>query len=224
MPQDKYLRQNAMLMGGPDRQKRRKNCPALLDIPAPVCYTENGKYQIVKEKEMKHTGTKVLAALLLLCVLAGTFAACGNAYGAVLYSHAEEWIKADYLTENRVQAYYPNAAYETDPTQDAYLMAENAPKTRTLLFTDKASFEAVFSSYPVPVNFAEQMVLLHIFPNIYPQRDYFLSSLTLQDGKLTVRYRVEEKHGVGDAAMPVAGCLFVRMQKTDVQAVEFIKG
>lgn len=173
---------------------------------------------------MKHTWIRTLAALLLLCALTGTFAACGNAYGAVLYTPTEEGMQADFLAENRVQAFYPNAAYENDPTQDAYLFAENAPRTRTLLFTDKASFEAAFSTYPAPVNFTEQMVVLHIFPNVYPQREYFLSSVTLQDGKLTIRYRVEEKFGVGDAAMPQAGYLFVRMQKADVQTVEFIEG
>ena len=49
----------------------------------------------------------IVGIIVLICCLFGSVG-CGNKYNAELFNNAEQWIRDDFLRENRVKAYYPN--------------------------------------------------------------------------------------------------------------------
>ena len=166
---------------------------------------------------------RIAGIVVLICCLLGV-AGCGNTYNAELFNNAEQWILDDFLRENRVKAYYPNESYdENDEQSESYIYEETAPLTRTFIIADDKAFGEIIKENAIAVNFANEMLLLYIHPEIYPGRNYSLKKITVEGKKVSVSVKIEKRSGVGDAAMPAQSCLLVKMDKIEVDSVEFIE-
>lgn len=176
-------------------------------------------------KEMERRIVKPWALILALClvlVLAG-MSGCGIPYDAKLYDGAMQWIDGDFLKENRVKAYYSDENYDgSDEDGERFVYEETAPAARTFVFSDGETFDAVFTKYGSDVDFDGETVLLYIFSDIYPTRNYFLKDVEVKERTAKIYFSVEQRPGTGGAATPSPRCLMVRLKKTDIEAAEFI--
>lgn len=164
----------------------------------------------------------ILSGIFIILSLCLTFVCGCNKYNAVLYSHAEKWISEDFLEKNRVKAYYPNKDYiegESDPWEEI-LYDKESPDSRTFVITNQYEFAKIFTKYDSTVDFNRQIVILYIFGDVYPARDYFFNKLTLKEQSLKIYYRLENRKG-DDATMPYQRCLMVKLDKLDIVAVNF---
>ena len=179
---------------------------------------------------------KTIATILLLCLLATgllTLSACNEAetepneaeeYHAAYYDDVEELMKEDFLYANKVKAYYCNPLYIEGVTEwtDRYIYAENAPTSRTFIVTDESGFSLMFSSFPTDVDFANQMVVIHMFTVINGRAHYF-ERLTVDDGVLRVEISEERvPPGLADTTMPGCKCVAVLMDKAEIISAEFV--
>lgn len=166
---------------------------------------------------------KVILSLISIIIGLSFLVGCGgNKYNAVLYSHAENWISEDFLDENRVKAYYPNKDYvegESDPWEDI-IYDNESPDSRTLIISNQDEFGKIFTKYDSTVDFERQIVILYIFGDVYPSRDYYLKKLILKEQALKIYYRLENRNG-DDATAPYQRCLMVKLDKLDIVAVNF---
>ena len=142
---------------------------------------------------------KVLSVLLVICCLLA-ISGCGKnvLYNAQINSHANEIVKASFIEDNPVN-------FEGD----------TFPKTRTLVITDNETYSDIFTDEAPSVNFDTQMVVLHIFVDVYVNRDYHIDKMEEKNGTLNIYFEVEEKHGVGDASQPYQRSLIIIMDKAD---------
>lgn len=163
-----------------------------------------------------------ICMLLCLSVLSG----CSVKYNAVMYSKVEEWVDEDFLKENRVKAYYLNDDYvEGDDSDDApekYIYDENSPRSRSFIITEENEFKSIFTDCPIPVDFDKEMVLLYIFGDIYPNREYYLKKTSLDNKTLNIYYKLESTNKK-DATAPYQRCMMVKLDKLDITEVNFIE-
>lgn len=166
---------------------------------------------------------RIVCAFVLICCLFGAVG-CGNKYNAELFNDAEQWIRDDFLRENRVKAFYPNENYdEYDEQSESYIYDETAPLTRTFIISDDETFNAIFKGNDIAVNFENEMLLLYIHPEIYAGRDYSLKKITVEGKKINISVELEKRNGVGDASMPSQSCLLVKMDRIEIDSAEFIE-
>lgn len=166
----------------------------------------------------------ILSGIIFLLGLCFFVGCGGNKYNAVLYSHAENWISEEFLSENRVKAYYPNKDYvegESDPA-DRYLYDKESPVSRTFILDNKEEFNKIFSKYDSTVDFENQIVILYIFADVNPYRDYFFNKLILKKQSLEIYYRLQRKN-VDDATPPYQRCFMFKMDKVALDSVVFIE-
>ena len=164
---------------------------------------------------------RIVGVFALLCCLFGA-AGCGNKYNAELFNDAEQWVREDFLRENRVKACYPNENYdENDEQSESYIYDEAAPLSRTFIISDEETFNEIFTGDDFSVDFDNEMLLLYIFPKMYP-RNYILKKIIVEGRKISVSVEIE-KRNVNDAAMPSQSCLLVKMDRIEIDSAEFIE-
>ena len=106
---------------------------------------------------------RIVGVFALLCCLFGA-AGCGNKYNAELFNDAEQWVREDFLRENRVKAFYPNENYdENDEQSESYIYDEAAPLSRTFIISDEETFNEIFTGDDFSVDFVNVMLFLYIF-------------------------------------------------------------
>ncbi len=165
---------------------------------------------------MKKNTTRALAWGLSLLLLLQMLVGCtGRPYHAELYDLAAEWIQEDFAAEHPVRCW--GNSEEADPH----------PKTRVFLVKDREQYEAIFreDADGVRVDFNSQMLVVYTFSTVY-HRENKLTDLTLQDGVLTVTYRMETPNklfgvGVGDASQPYQRWFVVKLDRLEVDTVIF---
>ena len=179
---------------------------------------------------------KTIATILLLCLLATgliVLSACNEAetkpneaeeYHAAYYDDVCGAMKKEFLYANKVKAYYCNPLYIEGVTEwtDRYIYAENAPTARTFIVTDESEFSLMFSSFPTDVDFANQMVVIHMFTVINARAHYF-ERLTV-DGEV-LRVEISEERvppDFADTTMPGCKCVAVLMDKAEITSAEFV--
>jgi hypothetical protein len=127
--------------------------------------------------------------------------------------------KEDFLKANRTYgAYYRNEDSVDWATRWEY--DETSPKDRTFIITEKARLDEIFSVYP-DVDFEKEMVVMYGYTSMYG-RARKITSITLDNKNLKIEFKfVEGKPGAGDAKMPETEFLVLRMDKLDIDTVEF---
>lgn len=145
-----------------------------------------------------------------------------NRYNAVLYSNATEWIDKTFLNDNKVKAYYFNENYidgQSDPN-DKYIYDEASPSSRVFIIDDESEYNRIFSNFPLNIDFEHEMVILYIFSDVYPAREYKLKKIEVNGEVLTVKTELEQKN-VDDVAIPYQRCIVVKMNKVEINEVRF---
>ena len=79
-----------------------------------------------------------------------------------------------------------------------------------------------FAGDELGVNFDKEMVLIYIFADIYPNRNYIINNI-LKEGEKVKIYLELEKNNKKDATAPYQRVLIVKMEKLDISEAEFIK-
>ena len=164
----------------------------------------------------------LLGAVLIISLFA--LVGCSGKYNAVLYSHAEKWVSEEFLKENRVRAYYHNEDYVEDESdwKDRDIYEADAPGELIFIITDKDEFEKIFVKYDSTVDFEKEIVILYIFPDVYPGRDYYLKKIDLNEQSLDIYFKLE-KRNVKDATMPYQRCFMLKLKKVEFEEVNFIE-
>lgn len=170
---------------------------------------------------------KSVAVIWAICValcLAVAFAGCADKYHAKLFDRAEQWIDEGFLKENRVQAFYPNDDFkEGEENSERFIYDGNSPKNRTFVIKDSKTFGEIFAKYTGDVDFGSKLVVLHVFASCYPSREYYLKGVALSKENLTVKYKVEARRFIADAATPAQRCLMLTMDRAEINSAEFIE-
>ena len=171
---------------------------------------------------MKNKVFALFVFIAFICLLSG----CNdNKYNAVIYNNATEWISEEFLKENRVKAYYPNEdhiEYE-DGYSPEYIYDEESPAFRTFIIQDEEEFKRIFSKYEGTIDFENEIVLLYIFPAT-SSRDYYIKKMDYENQVLTVQIKKQSRqNNKADGDLPSQRCLMIKMEKLEIDSVNFIK-
>jgi len=158
---------------------------------------------------------------ILLCAFAGCETTKGEEmlplpYNAILGLGGTSEFKEDFLMANRLYGtlnWTENGEWEWE-------LDETLPTFRTFIITEKARLDEIFSVYP-EIDFEKEMVVMYAYPSIY-SREQKITSITLVNKILEIKFKyVEGKPGTGDASAPQIGFLMLRMDKLNIDTVEF---
>jgi len=98
---------------------------------------------------------------------------------------------------------------------------ETSQKFRAFIITEKAQMDEIFSVYPA-IDFEKDMVVMYAYTCIYMGRELKITSVTLDNKNLKIDFKiVAGKPGYKDASMPQTRFLVLRMDKLDIDTVEF---
>ncbi len=164
-----------------------------------------------------------LGVLLVMCL--GLFFGCGgNKYNAIVISDGYT-LKPNFLKENRtLNAYYLNENWteETDEWNKRYLVDKTSPEYRVFIIRNQAELDAIFDSF-LPVDFENEMVLLYCYTDIYT-RPQIIDKVNLNGKVLEIEFSLKKpKLGVKDACAPYCSQLVIKMDKLEINSVDFIK-
>ncbi len=156
-----------------------------------------------------------ITIIISLCVLAG----CGNnsiKYNAVLYDNANDWIREEFLNENRTRGAYFDIGGEINSAD------KSNPKSRTFIVDNQEEYDEIFISdlNEFDFDFDNQMLIVFTFTTIY-HRNNKIKSLDMQNGILKINYKMESKSGVGDASVPYQRWFVVKLDLLNIDSVEF---
>lgn len=166
---------------------------------------------------------KITAVCIVLLIVLSVFSACGKVkYNAKIYNMSEESFLSSFLEENKVKgAYYKNPDYPDDADKK-YYYDETSPACRTFIVNNLDDYSLFFAGDELGVNFDKEMVLIYIFADIYPNRNYIINNI-LKEGEKVKIYLKLEKNNKKDATAPYQRVLIVKMEKLDISEAEFIK-
>ena len=163
---------------------------------------------------------KFLMFILTIPIILYSIAGCQkNKYNAKIYNSAENLFLNSFLEENKVKgAYYKNP----DDADKKYYYDETSPAYRTFIVNNLDDYSLAFAGDELEVNFDKEMVLIYIFADIYPNRNYIINNI-LKEGEKVKIYLKLEKNNKKDATAPYQRVLIVKMEKLDISEAEFIK-
>ena len=166
---------------------------------------------------------KFLMFILTIPIILYSIAGCQkNKYNAKIYNSAENLFLNSFLEENKVKgAYYKNPDYPDDADKK-YYYDETSPAYRTFIVNNPDDYSLFFAGDELGVNFDKEMVLIYIFADIYPNRNYIINNI-LKEGEKVKIYLKLEKNNKKDATAPYQRVLIVKMEKLDISEAEFIK-
>lgn len=166
---------------------------------------------------------KFLMFILTIPIILYSIAGCQkNKYNAKIYNSAENLFLNSFLEENKVKgAYYKNPDYPDDADKK-YYYDETSPACRTFIVNNLDDYSLFFAGDELGVNFDKEMVLIYIFADIYPNRNYIINNI-LKEGEKVKIYLKLEKNNKKDATAPYQRVLIVKMEKLDISEAEFIK-
>ena len=161
--------------------------------------------------------------ILTIPIILYSIAGCQkNKYNAKIYNSAENLFLNSFLEENKVKgAYYKNPDYPDDADKK-YYYDETSPAYRTFIVNNPDDYSLFFAGDELGVNFDKEMVLIYIFADIYPNRNYIINNI-LKEGEKVKIYLELEKNNKKDATAPYQRVLIVKMEKLDISEAEFIK-
>ncbi len=173
-------------------------------------------------------------ALLLLAIV--VFAGCSvQRYDAEINSYCKDWLDPTFLENNKLSGVsYTNPEYdEEEALKDdnyavpKYLADPDAPTSRTFIITDEETFNSMYVEGALEVDFEKEMVILYMFPDTKPSsRIYKIDKIKVEGDILNIYFKEKfdlKKLGLGDSVMRYQRCMTVKMEKTEVSTVNFIK-
>ncbi len=164
------------------------------------------------------TKMRILTVVLLACFMLIGLAACGHPYHAeILNGQAADLINQEFLDANRTRGAYDN----NDETAegDGFL-----PSSRAFLVRTQEEYDKIFKpDAAVPVNFERELLVVCTYTSIYVRK------VTIEDiekDRHVLELTLEERHprggiAVGDACRPYQRYVIIKLDRTDVTAVDF---
>lgn len=157
----------------------------------------------------------VALILLLTISLTALYSCASNKYNAVLYDdrfgQTRKWMDEDFLVKNRVFGYYQDESGE-------YVKFDDRKEPIFHILTDEASYNEVFTSCPLDIDFNTQMVIIYIFSAIN-NRNYYLKSIACEGSVLHAEIR-EYNSTKYDTSAPSQRCFVIVMDKAEITEVE----
>jgi hypothetical protein len=95
---------------------------------------------------------------------------------------------------------------------------ETLPRFRTFIITEQARMDEVFSVCP-DIDFEKEMVAMYFYTSVY-RRERKIKSITLDNKNLKIEFKIAENEA-NDASMPLTRFLVIKMDKLDIDTVEF---
>ena len=146
-----------------------------------------------------------LTALLLLTILPSTLTGCFfNTYHARFDSGVHPYLDFDYV--NSLES------FGTTGKGDVYLIE------------DESVFEKALPGYDSSVDFDKQIAILLVYESSLTDETYYLHSLTLDDGVLTVEVFHTAVYFplVGSLTQAIPRCFLLTIDKISFDSIEFI--
>jgi hypothetical protein len=170
-------------------------------------------------------------AIIFVLAIAGMALFCGCAgdgaretpesvlpFNAMIGVGGPSAFREDFLKANRLYA----ASYLNENGKWVREMDETLPKFRTFIITEKAQLDEIFSVCP-EIDFEKDMVVMYFYRGIY-SRERIITSITLDNKNLKIEFKIAEgKPGYNDASAPQFHFLVLRMDKLDIDTVEFTR-
>jgi len=128
--------------------------------------------------------------------------------------------REDFLKANRTYgAYYWNG--NGDPNDSInWEYDETSPRYRTFIITEKARLDEIFSVYPA-VDFEKEMVVMYVYTSTHGG-GIKITSVTLVGKNLKIDFKpARGKPGYNNETTPQTSFLALRMDKLDIDTVEF---
>ena len=148
---------------------------------------------------------KFVALLLVLTIFPLTLTGCfSNAYNAKLDSDVQSYLDRDYVESLEI--------FGTTIKGDVYLI------------DDESVFEKALPGYDSTVDFNKQIAILLIYKSSHTGETYYLRSLTLDNGVLTVEIFHTAFYFplVGSLTQPIPRCFLLTIDKISFDSIEFI--
>jgi hypothetical protein len=114
---------------------------------------------------------------------------------------------------------YKEDFLKTNTTGGMWGRDKTSPEFITYIITEKARLDEVFSVCP-EIDFEKEMVVMYAFTAIYA-RALKITSVTLDNQKLKIKFKYVEGNGSNDASAPQTRFLVLRMDKLNIDTVEF---
>lgn len=154
---------------------------------------------------------KKIIPVILLTVIAIFCSACATPlpYDATLADRAENFMKEEYLAENKTHSWGNN---------------DDLPENICKIIKTEEEYERAFNSFPEETDFTEDVLVLYFFTDIYYGFDCKLQKITNSNGEITVEilHKMANKPWSGSASMPIQRCLAVKLTAcgyTDISVI-----
>jgi hypothetical protein len=173
---------------------------------------------------MKKLFIRTLTACIpiLLCAFTGCETTEGEKmlpYNAMIGVGGPLVYKEDFLKVNRTYGtIYWNGIDDPGYAQ-SYEYDETSPQFRTFIITEQARVDEIFSVCP-DIDFEKDMVLMYAYTSVYGNRYHIIKSITLDNKNLKIEFKISENES-NDASMPQTRFLVTKMNKLDIDTVEF---
>lgn len=165
-----------------------------------------------------------VCAITLICACAlSTIIYKRIKYDASFYSQANNYIKYDFLQDNKVRSYYKNENYVegVDAWTDEYIYCDDAPSTRTFIIDSDEKYSEIFGGEDLKVDFNEKIIILYIFSDI-SQREYQLKNISCKNGQLNLNIKPKSSNK-DDSVMPYGRCFVLQINRMNITKVYFFK-
>ncbi|MDE5600875.1 MAG: hypothetical protein K2J16_00050 [Clostridia bacterium] len=142
------------------------------------------------------------------------------------YNDVHRLMKEDFLKQNRTYGVaYDVDAYDSviDEWVKKTQYDKTSPKTRDIIVDSEDKFSEVFNEFPVTINFEKEMLVIHMF-TVINGRPALLNKTVLKNGNLKVYFKIKPaRPGYNDTTMPGQKAIAVKIKKTELNSIEFIK-
>lgn len=165
----------------------------------------------------------ILNGFFILIIIILITGCSSEKYNARMYSNVNDWILPSFLEDNMVKgAYYENQNYsEKDEYNERYYCDETSPESRIIMIKNQEESDDIFIKDKIEVDFNKEYIYLYIFADIYPNNEYDIDSISIENRDMTVFFKLKSNNKK-DSTIPYQRCLIIIMEKTDISTVEFI--
>ena len=160
--------------------------------------------------------TPLILTGITLCAFTGCETTVTLPYNAMIGVGGPIEFREDFLETNRLY----DVLYLNENGEWEWELDETLPKFRTFIITEKARLDEVFSVCP-EIDFEKEMVVMYVYPGIY-SKERIITSITLDNKILKIKFKIADgKPGYGNASAPQMHILLIKMDKLDIDTVEF---
>lgn len=158
---------------------------------------------------------KSLYCLMVILVSLLIFFGCNqNMFNAVLYDDAINWIRDDFINNNRTGGSYygDNLEFVTD---------DSLPDQHSFVVSSDEEADKIFNdNFDLTVDYNSEMIIVYTFTTIY-HRQCELTDIEQSKNVLNISYKMKKVgSNSGDASMPYQRWFIIKMNLLDVLSVQ----